>query len=143
MRYLSIIAFTLLTFACTESEEKATQSIRSVVQGIIEADNRADISKVLSYYHSQAELVPPGKANIKGKQNIKENYESIFSNNRLELKVEIREIKISKTWAVVYGQNTGFRIQLDNQSKTEIEDPFVMLLEKENTEWKIRRLMWN
>jgi ketosteroid isomerase-like protein len=36
------------------------------------------IHRVLSYYHGEAVLMPPGKDEIRGMENIRQNYENIL-----------------------------------------------------------------
>ena len=60
----------------------------------LDADNHADIERVLSFYHDEAILMPPGRDEIRGIANIRRNYESIFTSSLLNLAPEEEEITL-------------------------------------------------
>lgn len=135
--------FFLIAAGCSQPEENDIEAVQRVARGIIAADNQGDPARVINFYHPQAILSPPGKPAVIGLQAIRANYENIFSSTELHLEIEIQETRAEEHWAVVVGKNGGYRINKLDQSRTEIDDPFMMILEKWQGEWKIKRLLWN
>ena len=99
MKLYLIVAMTFLC-SCADSSEAAKDDVRAVASGILEADNHADIERVLSYYHNEAVLLPPGRDEIKGLENIRRNYENIFATSVLNLSPEEDEITVASDVAV-------------------------------------------
>jgi ketosteroid isomerase-like protein len=143
MKLLYILILSVAAFSCSESDKNESEAVVAMINGIIAADNESDIPKVLSYYHPEAILFPPGKPEIAGLKNIEENYLSIFAKNKLQLKTTVNETTISQNWAMATGRNAGVRIALTDSTRTIIDDAFMMLLEKHEGKWKIKRLIWN
>lgn len=142
MRFLYLLV--LIIAGCkTSSSIDDEKEIRSLLDSIIAADNRSDIHKVLSCYTDDAVLMPSNKPSIKGINSIEENYASIFRNSVLHLESHIEEIKIAGTWAAVTGFNTGTVFMRKDSSSVSVNDKFILLTEKQNNEWKIKRLIWN
>jgi len=133
----------ILLIACAESEEKKRTDVRAVVAGIIDADNHADLERVLSYYHGEAILMPPGKPEIKGTDNIRKNYENIFANSIVKLLPEEDEIIILKNNAIYKGRTKGKVEMKADATEREVNDKFIMILQQNDGEWKIIRLIWN
>ena len=132
----------LLT-SCGNQDKEEVELVRQTIEGIIEADNHSDLEKVMSFYHDNAVLFPTGKPSIAREEAIRENYKQIFSSWRLELETKIEETRAAADWAFVTGRNKGTRISLSDGSTEPIDDQFTMLLEKQDGEWKIRKLWWN
>jgi len=142
MKVYGIIAMILLS-SCADSRESTKDDVRAVVSGILDADNHADIERVLSYYHDNAVLMPPGKDEIRGMQNIRRNYENIFATSVLSLAPEEEEITLERTFAVYKGRTKGQVVIKSDSSKRTINDKFVMILKKEHGAWRISTLIWN
>jgi uncharacterized protein (TIGR02246 family) len=139
---ISIFILIVVGFCCCVQVVDETNAVQKVIYGIIAADNQSDINRVMSYYHTEAVLVPPGKPEIKGWADIKNNYKSIFASSSPQLKVTIEEIKVSEAFAVAYGLTMGEVFLKSDSSIRKVHDRYSMLLEKENSEWKIKRLQW-
>jgi uncharacterized protein (TIGR02246 family) len=142
MKY-HLLLFIALLLACSEMTDSSLKDVRSVVDGILDADNHADIERVLSYYHQDAILMPPGKEEIKGKENIRKNYEDIFASSVLDLFPEEEEITISRDKAIYKGRTKGKIIIKSDSTERIINDKFIMILTKENDKWQIKTLIWN
>ena len=139
---LNWIIFFILT-GCTATGNSDKNDVRVVVQGIIDADNAADIASVLSSYSSDAVLMPPGKSEITGTTAIRKNYEAIFANSVLELSVKEEELVVSGNYAICKGRTMGqIRAKADS-SVRDVNDKFIMILEKRDSQWKISKLIWN
>ncbi|MDN5204151.1 nuclear transport factor 2 family protein [Fulvivirgaceae bacterium BMA10] len=132
-----------LSTSCTEPKNRREDEVRAVLFGIIEADNKADLDQVLSYYHEDASLLPPEKSKIEGINNIRKNYERIFDTSVLRLSVQDDEIIIEGNHAICTGMTKGTVMLKTDSSIKEINDKFMMILERHEGTWKIKRLIWN
>lgn len=141
MKKIILFIFLIVSISCTGPDEKEVQA---VVHGIIQADNKSDLEKVLSYYKDEATLFPPGdRPTVQGKENIMANYASIFSNTKLNLKVSIEKVSIvDRKVAWCTGRTFGEATNLDDNSVREVNDKYVMMLEKVDEGWRIVSLKW-
>jgi uncharacterized protein (TIGR02246 family) len=137
------LAFTIVILGCTNPADHDLQVVHNLVQAIIAADNRADIEKVISCYHSDAMLLPPGKQQIIGEDAIRKNYEAIFSSSVLTLTIKEEELTISGDYAICMGRTSGEVLSKTDSTTREVNDRFIMILERRNRVWKIKRLIWN
>jgi ketosteroid isomerase-like protein len=136
------ILFSFLFFACKQIASEETV-IRNTINDIIAADNRSDLEAVLSYYSSNATLMPPGKLSFSGKDRIRINYQGIFATTRLQLESNVEGVVINRFNAIAWGHNTGKAFSLKDSNVRVINDKYLMHLIKENGKWKIQRLIWN
>lgn len=143
MRLLCL--FLLITIGCRFNNsvvENETQA-RQLLDSIIAADNRSDLPAVLSFYTNDAILMPANKPSIKGIEAIEQNYKSIFEGSILRLESHVEEIKTAADWAAITGFNTGTVYLKKDSSTVTVNDKFIILLEKQENTWKIKRLIWN
>ena len=137
-------ALLVLIISCNTNNLNADEkAVRSLLDTIIHADNRADISTVLSCYRNDAVLMPPGKPSITGIHAIEVNYKTIFANSVLHLESHIEEVKIFPSYAIVTGTNSGSVVLKKDSSVVTVSDKYIMLLNKQNDTWKIKKLIWN
>ena len=61
----------------------------------------------------------------------------------MRISTAIKEITVGDLWAVVSGSNTGTAFQMKDSSTLNIYDKYMMLLQKRQSGWKIRRIIWN
>lgn len=140
------ILIAMIFWSCAESTESAKDDVRAVVAGILDADNHADIERVLSYYHDDPDNyreMPPGRDEIRGVANIHRNYEGIFASSVLNLTPEEEEITITDALAVYKGRTKGRGVIKSDSTTQAINDKFLMILKKDNGGWKITKLIWN
>ena len=137
------VLIAMIFWSCTESTEHTKIDVRIVVSGILDADNHADIERVLSFYHDEAVLMPPGRDEIRGIANIRRNYEGIFASSVLNLAPEEEEITITDGFAVYKGRTKGQAVIKSDSTTRVINDKFLMILKKDNGSWKITTLIWN
>jgi uncharacterized protein (TIGR02246 family) len=142
MRFLYLL-FLIIAGCQTSSSINDEKEIRNLLDSIIAADNRSDIHTVLSCYTDDAVLMPANKPSIKGISAIEENYTSIFENSALHIESHIEEINIAGTWAAITGFNTGKVFIRKDSSSVSVNDKFILLAEKQNNSWKIKKLIWN
>jgi ketosteroid isomerase-like protein len=134
-----VIVATIFLSACTHSSQDTKDDVRAVVSGILEAD----IERVLSYYHDEAVLFPPGKDEIRGLESIRRNYENIFATSVLNLSPEEDEVTVTNDVAVYTGRTKGQIIVKSDSSTRTINEKFLMILKKDDGRWKISTLIWN
>lgn len=87
--------------------------------------------------------MPPGKEPITGIEKIKANYEGIFQSSRLHFQITIDEIKVAGDWAVCHGRTLETVHSKTGSSVVSVNDKYMMMLEKKNSDWKSSRLIWN
>ena len=149
MQRLLIVLLTLtLVSACHQivsPYEKDRERVKELIDTLIAANNRSDLSTVTGLYEQNAELLPPGKPVISGKSAIEGNYRQLFSGQLLHLSTSITEIKVGDIWAVAVGNNRGTITRKSDSVSviSNIDEKYMMLLEKQESGWKIRRLIWN
>jgi uncharacterized protein (TIGR02246 family) len=132
-----------IIFGCTPTADHDQQAIRELIRNIIAADNKADIEAVISCYHPDASLLPPGKPPINGAEAIRKNYETIFSSSILELKIQEDEITLADDYAICTGLTRGQVLSKIDSTTRVVNDKFVMILQKRDQVWKIKSLFWN
>lgn len=140
---VGLILSALLAVACAQTENSNPDDVRAVVNGILDADNRADIERVLSYYDSDAVLMPPGRDEIRGIENIRRNYENIFATSVLNLSSEEETITLHGDLAIYKGRTKGKILLKSDSSERNVDDKFIMILKSTNGTWKISTLIWN
>jgi len=137
-----LLSFLLVLAACDLKSREETD-IKTMITELIAADNRSDLESVLHHYTMDATLMPPGKPSISGMNNLRSNYQHIFSTTRLQLETKIEGIEVNRFSALAWGFNSGKAISLKDSTIREINDKYAMHLVKEKGEWKIERLIWN
>ena len=137
------IVIAMIFWSCVDSGKSTKDEVRTVVTGILDADNHADIERVLSYYHHEAVLMPPGRDEIRGIEDIRQNYENIFATSVLNLTPEEEEITITDGLAVYKGRTKGQILVKSDSTTRNVNDKFVMIIKKDDGRWKISTLIWN
>lgn len=128
---------------CGGGIDKEKEQVRAVVSGILDADNQADLERVLSYYRDDAVLMPPGKEEIRGIENIRFNYVNIFETSLLNLSGVEEEVILSNDIAIFKGRTIGkVTLKSDSTNRT-INDKFVMIVIRGDGARKISTLIWN
>src|SRR5262245_14838844 len=73
------------------TDAPGAREVRAVATGIVDADNRRDIERVLAYYAADAVLMPPGEAPVAGRDAIRPRYEALFAGFDPAIEPEIGE----------------------------------------------------
>jgi uncharacterized protein (TIGR02246 family) len=142
MKFCSIILLAVM-LGCGGGVDKDKEDVRAVVAGILDADNHADLERVLSYYREDAVLMPPGKEEIRGIESIRSNYENIFETSMLDLSPEEEELVVENQLAVFKGRTKGKVILKSDSATRLVNDKFVMILKQQDGTWRISTLIWN
>jgi uncharacterized protein (TIGR02246 family) len=115
---------------------------REVATGIVAADNAGDIERVLAYYAADAVLVPPGEAEVAGRDAIRPRYEKLFFTFRPRIELRIDETVVEGDSALVRGHNGGTLEPKDGSPSKALDDDFRMKLRCEGKLWRIAHLAW-
>ena len=135
-----LVLFLFMLFSC---KQKPSLTPAQTLDEIMKADSTGDPDKVASLYADDAILIPSGRADIIGKNAIRENYRNIFANSRLQVKTTTNEIIESGEWTIIRGNTNGNIISKKDSTSVAVDDKFLMMLKKQSGEWKIYRLMWS
>lgn len=143
MKWLRIfLVFTLILCACKSNDGDA-EKIAALIRNLNDADNKADIPKILSDYADTIVFIPPGKPAIQGKKSVADNYTTLFADHRLEIEISITTVDVGKDKAIVTGFVAGLKKSLNSQSVSRIDDQYVMVLSRGSDQnWLITKLVW-
>ncbi len=111
--------------------------------GIVDADNRRDIERVVAYYAADALLMPPGEAPVAGRDRIRPRYEALFASFTPAIELRIEEACVGAGLGFVRGRNGGRLLPRASGEIRMLDDGFVMLLRLEaDGVWRISHLIW-
>src|SRR5262245_8917057 len=103
MKWFSSLLLAVAACSGPQQDKSAPDAGRQLVSKIIESDNRADIEGVLMCYSDDAVLMPPGRDIIAGINEIRANYEEIFSKSDLNLDFTIDSLLVAADTATCSG----------------------------------------
>lgn len=125
-------------------DDAGVRAIRSVATGIVSADNKRDIKRVLDYYAPDAILMPPGDTSVVGRDKIRPRYEELFASFTPEIEIQIEEACVAAGLGFVRGRNTGHLVPRASGEGVDLDDAFLMLLRLEPDHvWRISHLIWH
>ena len=125
-------------------EATGVREIRDVATGIVAADNRRDIDRVLAYYTADAVLMPPGEAPVVGRDSIRPRYEALFAAFTPEIEAQIEEACVGSSVGFVRGRNGGRLVPRASGDSRVLDDAYLMLLRPDaQGAWRISHLMWH
>ena len=126
------------------ADVSGVREIRGVASGIVAADNRRDLEKVLAYYAADAVLMPPGEAPVVGRDRIRPRYEALFAGFTPEIALQVEEACVGAGLGFVRGRNGGRLTPRTAGEVRALDDVFVMLLRLEpEGVWRISHLIWH
>lgn len=146
MPLLLLLTTALATTAPADCRPDAAdvQAVRAVAEGIVAADNRSDIERVLAYYTADAVLMPPGSGPVHGRDAIRPRYEALFAGFKPAIEGRIDEACATGAMGFVRGHNGGRMVPLRDGSPRELDDGYLMLLRRESDgAWRISHLIWH
>jgi uncharacterized protein (TIGR02246 family) len=118
--------------------------VRAVAAGIVEADNRRDVERVVGYYAGDAVLMPPNETPVAGREKIRPRYEVLFAAFTPEIELQIQEACAGGGIGFVRGRNGGRLVPRGAGEGRALDDAFVMLLRLEaDGVWRISHLIWH
>jgi uncharacterized protein (TIGR02246 family) len=130
------------TLEC-RAEAPAVRAVRAVAEGIVAADNRRDLERVLAYYTDDAVLMPPGEGPVVGRANILPRYEALFEAFDPEIQIEVHEACVDGGLGFVRGRNGGRLLPRSAGEVRRLDDGFLMLLRASHGAWRISHLIWH
>jgi uncharacterized protein (TIGR02246 family) len=120
------------------------EQARAVATGIIEADNRSDLERVIAYYADDAVLLPPNEPPARGREAIRPRYAALFAAFAPAIESRIEEVCVSGPLAFVRGHNGGRMAARAGGGDRALDDVYLMLLRRgTDGEWRISHLMWH
>ena len=146
---LSVILIGAATDASSQSVEcrpdaSAVRDIRAVAAGIVDADNRRDIERVVAYYSVDAVLMPPGEAPVVGRDRIRPRYEALFAAFTPAIELQVEEACAGAGLGFVRGRNGGRLMPRESGEVRVLDDSFIILLRLEpDGVWRISHLIWH
>jgi len=126
-------------------DARGAAAVRQVATGIIDADNRRDLERVMTFYAADAVLLPPNSEPVIGADAIRPRYEQLFEDLQPRIEGRIDEVCVSGSVAVVRGVNHGrMEPRTGAAPGRELSDAYLMVLTRRaRGEWRITRLMWH
>lgn len=118
-------------------------AVRSVVLGIIDADNARDVTRLLSSYTDDVVWLPPTGGEISGKQAIERRYRALFSAFEVRMTATISETRVAANWGFVRGLTQGMLSPAAGGDPKVVDDKFIAVLSCERAVWRVSRLMWS
>jgi uncharacterized protein (TIGR02246 family) len=137
----------LFTAGCSSSAgptfDSADQDrIKAVIQQLTEAFNAKDAAKAAALYTSEAVVMPPNKALMRGRNFVEQYYTARFGEGATNLELQPNEIKGSGTLAVAMGD---YRLVLAPPSGPSRRDrgKFVWIFRELNGTWMIDGIIFS
>lgn len=125
-------------------DSAAVRAVRAVATGIIDADNRRDLEKVLAFYAPDAVLMPPNEAPVSGRDKIRPRYETLFAGFTPAIELQIHEACADGSLGFVRGRNGGRMVPRGAGEPRALDDAFLMLLRRDaGGAWRITHLIWH
>ena len=134
-----MIASLVLAAACASTPA----AVRQVAEGIIAADNRGDLDRVLASYAKDAVLMPPGEGAIVGLDAIRPRYEQLFSSAKLQIDLHVDEAFADGRVGYVRGRNGGSVTPKQGGQPLILDDVFLMMLRCDAGAWRISHIIWH
>jgi uncharacterized protein (TIGR02246 family) len=126
------------------ADDASVRAVRTVADGIVAADNRGDLERVLAFYADDAILMPPGSPPVSGRAAIRPRYESLFAGFAPAIEGRIDEACESDGLGYVRGHNGGRLRSRDGGADRVLDDAYLMLLRRgADGTWRITHLMWH
>ena len=147
-----ILASILLLFAGqhtalaqeTASSEMAEKcAIEKLILSFPEALKAADISKVLPLFTSDAVVMPNNAPTMKGTQQIEGLFTNLFKKMSLDMQYIVDEVIIDGDYAFVRTNSKGNNVVLANGENMPLNNKELLVVHKDNGEWKITHYMGN
>ena len=129
---------------CRADASSGVREIRAVASGIVAADNRRDLERVLAYYAVDAILMPPGEVPVVGRDRIRPRYEALFASFMPAIELQLEEACVGAGLGFVRGRNGGRLTPPGSGEVRVLDDAFIMLLRLESDGvWRISHLIWH
>lgn len=152
LRLLPLLNVLVVSAACTPSEPAREDEAAAMAEierhnvAVEQALSSRDIDALMAEIVDDAVWLPPDQKPIQGKEAIREFYEGLFSQVRLEgqLSPEDREVVIMGDWAIFRGVLVGTVTPMGGGEPAPLANKVVNLLRREpDGTWKHVWDIWN
>lgn len=158
MKYILITATLFLSIVACSGQSKnqlnnknqtkmETPSEKAAIEKLLfsyrDALNASDVNKVLALYTNDGIFMPSSAPTAIGKEQLKNSYEYVFKNIKLNIEFFVDEIQVNGNKAFARTISKGTTLIHANGETVPEENRELFVLEKENGEWKISRYMFN
>ena len=125
-------------------ESEPAREVLAVANGIIAADNARELERVMSFYATDAVLMPPNEPAVVGHEAIRPRYEQLFANFLPEIELSVDEVCATDDLAFARGHNSGRLVGRRREEVRDLSDAFLMLLRRgDDRAWRISHLIWH
>jgi uncharacterized protein (TIGR02246 family) len=125
--------------ACSSSRD----AIAAAPLLLIDNNNRRDVEGVLAGYTEDAIWLSPDQPVVRGRQNFRPRYESLFRDNKLAYTAEITEARAEGSLGYAWGKIRGTSTPLDGSAARSVEDTFMAITRCESGRWRVSHLIWS
>jgi uncharacterized protein (TIGR02246 family) len=117
--------------------------IKKVILAYQEALNASDLEGVLSCYHEDAIVTPPGQLGMqsKGKGTIRTFYKKMFASTKLVVKFTFEDVEVVGDYAFI-GSHSNNTVIVDGKS-IPVDNRELFILKKSQDKWEIYRYTFN
>jgi len=129
--------------AATRGGDAQVARIDALRQEFNRAYSSADARALGALLTEDAVWMPPGHAEIAGRDAIVQHYATQFAATRSQFSLEPGEVRVSANQAVLQGPYRRTDTPADGGPPTTVVGKYLMVLERENGGWKIARDIWN
>ncbi len=126
----------------TPSAPDAEAAARAVVEGLVAADNAADLGAALAAFAPDAVLLPPGEAPLAGAATLRSRYGALFAAWQPALDGHVDSACVAGPVAFVEGHNGGRMRGKARGAARAIDDEYWTILRQESGAWRISVLAW-
>jgi ketosteroid isomerase-like protein len=127
------------TSACSSSRD----AVAAAPLLLIDNNNRRDVEGVLAGYTDDAIWLSPDQPVVRGRQNFRPRYESLFRDNKLAYTAEITEANADGSLGYAWGKIRGTSTPLDGSPARSVEDTFMAVTRCESGKWRVSHLIWS
>lgn len=127
----------------SRAQADARAQVASSIAALIAADNAGDLDAVVERYSEDAILLGPSSPPVTGRAAIREHYGRLFEMYRFDVAFQSSETRAFGEWAFDRGVTSGTLTPLDGSAPITVHDRYLMILQRDGSEWRVARLMWN
>jgi len=136
------LAIPWLLAACASPPAGSHDDPVDVVRALIAADGRRDLAAALACYAPDVVWLPPGAAEVRGRDAVEARYRTMFATYEPQLDIDVVEHRAAGDLAFVRGVTHGELRPRGPGDVVTVHDAFVALLRRDGA-WQITHLMWH
>ncbi len=139
-----ILFLSLISFSSAFSENsKDEQEAKKVVKTYFKALNESNAEKILVLYHQDSVFLPNNAPAVRGIDEIRNTYRSLFGKIKLDTKHVYHHVSIHGDVAIIESKADGTLTLLETNTLLPANDNELFILRKIEGVWKIDRYMFN